>query len=136
METDQRRGFFPRLGVRWLHRKEQDEPRKVTTMLIYDLFSEMRDLCHACSDADQLNKYQTCDLMIDAAAIARMEEGEHLFWFARKNGTHAANYIQPLEEVQKFYADPFFFEEFTPIYKIERNGDGYELCPLSDTIDE
>lgn len=105
-------------------------------MLIHDLFSEMRDLCRACSDADQLNGYQICDLMVDAATIARMEEGEHLFWFARKNGTHAANYIQPLEEVQKFYSDPFFFEEFTPIYKIERNGDGYELYPLSDTIDQ
>lgn len=70
--------------------------------------------------------------MADAAFIARMEQGERLFWFAYENGTHFNNYLQTLERVQKFYTDPVFKSAFTPIYIIDRvSENNYKFYPLS-----
>lgn len=102
-------------------------------MLSVDLFVEMHELCRSCSNDERVNEYQTLDLMIDSATIARMEQGERLYWFAFKNGTHFNHYIQILERLQEFYTEPTFAEPITPIYVIDRiSGDNYEFYPLSD----
>jgi hypothetical protein len=102
-------------------------------MISVDLFLEMRDLCRTCSEDGRVSEYQNFDLMADAAFIARMEQGERLYWFAFKNGTHFNNYLQTLERVQKFYTDPVFESAFTPIYIIDCvSDDDYEFYPLSD----
>ena len=102
-------------------------------MFIPDLFLEMHELCRTCSDDDRASEYQTLDLMLDAATIARMEQGERLYWFAFKNGTHFSDHIQALERVQKFYTDPAFKSAVTPIYVIDRiSKDNYKFYPLSD----
>lgn len=102
-------------------------------MFIPDLFLEMRDLCRTCSDDDRASEYQTLDLMLDAATIARMEQGERLYWFAFKNGTHFSDHIQALERVQKFYTDPAFKSAVTPIYVIDRiSENNYKFYPVTD----
>ena len=101
-------------------------------MLKGDLFLEMYELCRTCSD-EHVSEYQNFDLMMDATFIARMEQGERLFWFAYENGTHFNNYLQTLERVQKFYTDPVFESAFTPIYIIDRvSENNYKFYPLSD----
>lgn len=69
-------------------------------MISVDLFTEMHELCRACSEDDRINEYQIIVLMIDAEAIARMEQGERLYWFAHENGTHFNSYLQILERLQ------------------------------------
>ena len=102
-------------------------------MFIPDLFLEMRDLCRTCSEDGRVSEYQNFDLMVDSATIVRMEQGEHLYWFAFKNGTHFSDHIQALERVQKFYTDPTFAEPFTPIYVIDRiSENNYKFYPLAD----
>ena len=102
-------------------------------MFSVNLFLEMHELCRTCSDDDRASEYQTLDLMLDAATIARMEQGERLYWFAFKNGTHFSDHIQALERVQKFYTDPTFAEPFTPIYVIDRiSENNYKFYPLAD----
>lgn len=102
-------------------------------MFSVNLFLEMHELCRSCSDDDRASEYQTLDLMLDAATIARMEQGERLYWFAFKNGTHFSDHIQALERVQKFYTDPAFKSAVTPIYVIDRiSKDNYKFYPLSD----
>lgn len=102
-------------------------------MFSVNLFLEMHELCRTCSDDDRASEYQTLDLMLDAATIARMEQGERLYWFAFKNGTHFSDHIQALERVQKFYTDPAFKSAVTPIYVIDRiSKDNYKFYPLSD----
>lgn len=102
-------------------------------MLSIDLFLEMHELCRTCSKDGRANEYQIIDLMIDAETIAHMEQGERLYWFAFKNGTHFNNYLQTLERVQKFYTDPVFKSAFTPIYIIDRvSENNYKFYPLSD----
>ena len=102
-------------------------------MFIPDLFLEMRDLCRTCSEDGRVSEYQNFDLMVDSATIVRMEQGEHLYWFAFKNGTHFSDHIQALERVQKFYTDPAFKSAVTPIYVIDRiSKDNYKFYPLSD----
>lgn len=102
-------------------------------MLSVDLFLEMRDLCRSCSEDGRIGDYQSFDLMIDSATIARMKKGERLYWFAYKNGTHFNNYLQTLERLQEFYTEPTFAEPITPIYVIDCvSDDNYEFYPLSD----
>lgn len=102
-------------------------------MFIPDLFLEMRDLCRTCSEDGRISEYQNFDLMADAAFIARMEQGERLYWFAYKNGTHFNNYLQTLERVQKFYTDPVFESAITPIYVIDCiSDDDYKFYPMAD----
>lgn len=102
-------------------------------MLSVDLFLEMRDLCRTYSNDRRISDYQSFDLMIDSATIARMKQGERLFWFAYENGTHANHHLQTLERLQKFYTDPTFTRAFTPIYVIDCvSDDDYEFYPLSD----
>lgn len=102
-------------------------------MFIPDLFLEMRDLCRSCSEDGRVSEYQNFYLMMDATFIARMEQGERLYWFAYKNGTHCNNYLQTLERLQEFYTGPTFAEPITPIYVIDCvSDDNYEFYPLSD----
>lgn len=98
-----------------------------------DLFLEMRELCRTCYEDGRIREYQVFDLMIDAATIARMEQGERLYWFAFENGTHFNSYLQILERLQEFYTEPAFSKPITPIYVIDRiSKDNYKFYPLAD----
>lgn len=102
-------------------------------MFSVNLFLEMYELCRSCSNDDRVSEYQILDLMLDAETVARMEQGERLYWFAFKNGTHFSDHLQALERVQKFYTDPAFESAFTPIYVIDRVlKDNYKFYPLTD----
>lgn len=102
-------------------------------MLSVDLFVEMQELCHTCSKDGHVNEYQTLDLMVDSATIARMEQGERLYWFAYENGTHFNHYLQVLDRLQEFYTEEAFARAITPIYVVDCvSNDNYEFYPLAD----